>query len=92
MEEVLGGATTCATVGISSSYGSLEKILEEVEETAGTVPLKEVANRAALEAERQVIEQVLFHTNWNRKQAAKILSVSYKTLLHKIRETGLEAG
>ncbi len=67
-------------------------LLEEVEETAGDVPLKEVGRRASRQAEREAIEQVLFHTGWNRKQAAKLLGVSYKTLLQKIRESGLEPG
>ncbi|MCP3985441.1 MAG: sigma-54-dependent Fis family transcriptional regulator [bacterium] len=67
-------------------------LLKEVEETAGEVPLKEVGRRASQEAEREAIEQVLFHTGWNRKQAARLLGVSYKTLLLKIRESGLEPG
>ena len=41
--------------------------------------------------ERETIERVLLRTSWNRKQAAKLLNVSYKTLLQKIRECGLEA-
>jgi len=69
---------------------SLEALLSELEATAGDLPLREVGARAALEAERHAIENVLFHTNWNRKQAARLLSVSYKTLLQKIRECGLE--
>jgi len=39
---------------------------------------------------RETIERVLHQTNWNRKQAARLLHVSYKTLLQKIRECGLE--
>jgi two-component system response regulator AtoC len=69
---------------------ALAALLDELEQTAGDVPLREVGARAALEAERETIEQVLFRTNWNRKQAARILNVSYKTLLQKIRECGLE--
>jgi DNA-binding NtrC family response regulator len=38
-----------------------------------------------------VIERALYQTQWNRKQAARMLGVSYKTLLQKIRECGLEA-
>jgi DNA-binding NtrC family response regulator len=71
---------------------ALRALLEEVEETAGDVPLKEVGRRAAMEAEREAIDRVLHHTNWNRKQAARILGVSYKTLLQKIRGCGLEPG
>jgi two-component system response regulator AtoC len=61
-----------------------------VEETAGDLPLREVGRRASLEAEREAIERVLIQTNWNRRQAARLLQVSYKTLLQKIRECGLQ--
>jgi two-component system response regulator AtoC len=64
--------------------------IEEVEEKAGEIPLREVGRRAALEAERETIGRVLDHTNWNRKLAARMLGVSYKTLLQKIRGCGLE--
>ena len=47
------------------------------------------AGCVALEAEKEAIERVLQHTQWNRKRAARLLGVSYKTLLHKIRECGL---
>jgi len=69
---------------------SLLDWIEEIEETAGEIPLREVGRRAALEAERHTIGRVLDHTNWNRKQAARLLGVSYKTLLQKIRGCGLE--
>jgi len=72
------------------SGDAMRALLEEVEQTAGDVPLREVGRRAAQEAEREAIEQVLHHTNWNRKQAARLLGVSYKTLLHKIRDCGLQ--
>jgi len=61
-------------------------------ETGGISPLKEIGRRAALEAERETIQRVLFQTNWNRKKAAKILNISYKTLLQKIKECGLGEG
>ncbi|GAB4255056.1 sigma-54-dependent transcriptional regulator [Deferrisoma sp.] len=52
--------------------------------------LKDVSREAAREAERRVLEKVLEHTRWNRKKAAELLDISYKALLYKIRETGLE--
>jgi two-component system response regulator AtoC len=70
----------------------LHQLLEEIEETAGDLPLREVGRRFAHVAERETIEQALQRTQWNRKQAAKLLNVSYKTLLHKIRDCGLDAG
>jgi two-component system response regulator AtoC len=52
--------------------------------------LKEIAKEAALAAEREAIARVLQETRWNRKKTAQVLSVSYKTLLTKIKETGLD--
>jgi len=53
------------------------------------LPLKEVSRRAAMQAEREAILKVLHQTNWNRKMAAKLLKVSYKAILYKIKEYGL---
>ena len=51
--------------------------------------LKEVARRAAREAERLAIQAALEQTHWNRVQTAKLLQISYKALLYKIQECGL---
>jgi two-component system response regulator AtoC len=56
----------------------------------GGISLKEIAKTAALAAEREAIRKVLDQTRWNRKKTAEILDVSYKTLLTKIKETGLD--
>jgi DNA-binding NtrC family response regulator len=69
-----------------------ESLLRDVEARAGELPLREVGRRAALEAEREAIEQALLLTNWNRKHAARVLGVSYKTLLQKIHDCELEPG
>jgi two-component system response regulator AtoC len=53
------------------------------------LPLKEVSQRAIMEAERKAILKALTQTNWNRKAAAKYLNISYKALLYKIRQYGL---
>jgi DNA-binding NtrC family response regulator len=70
----------------------LRQLIAEIEATAGQIPLREVGRRAAATAERETIDRALHHTQWNRKQAARLLGVSYKTLLHKIRDCGLEPG
>ncbi len=75
-----------------SSLSALNELIEHAEQTAGDVPLREVGRRAAQEAEREIIGQVLNRTNWNRKQAARVLGISYKTLLQKIRGCGLSPG
>jgi two-component system, NtrC family, response regulator AtoC len=51
--------------------------------------LKSVARSAKDEAEAQAIAQALEQTNWNRKQAAALLQISYKALLYKIRQYGI---
>ncbi|HWX53192.1 MAG TPA: sigma-54 dependent transcriptional regulator [Verrucomicrobiae bacterium] len=47
--------------------------------------LLEIGRRAAMQAEREAIERVLAQTRWNRREAAKILRVSYKALLNKLK-------
>jgi two-component system, NtrC family, response regulator AtoC len=50
-----------------------------------------VAARAASQrAERDLIAKALERTHWNRKRAARELQISYKSLLYKIKQTGLE--
>ncbi len=48
--------------------------------------LKEVKKKAVQEAEGKLISEVLKETDWNRKRAAKLLQISYKALLYKIKE------
>jgi DNA-binding NtrC family response regulator len=38
-----------------------------------------------MQAEREAIHRVLHETRWNRRQAAKILKISYKALLNKLK-------
>jgi DNA-binding NtrC family response regulator len=78
--------------GEPSSYSALAEFIAHSERTAGEIPLREVGRRAAQEAERETIGQMLRYTDWNRKQAAGLLGISYKTLLQKIRGCGLEPG
>ena len=51
-----------------------------------TSSLKELGKRAAETAEKEIIQNVLQETHWNRKEAAKLLRVSYKALLYKIQK------
>jgi two-component system response regulator AtoC len=55
----------------------------------GNGSLASVAKAAAMKAERAAIEQTLRQVHWNRRKAAQILGVSYKTLLNKIKECGI---
>jgi len=57
----------------------------------GPVSLKKITRQAVQEIERKVILKVLQANHWNRKRAARALSISYRALLYKIREVGLPA-
>lgn len=52
--------------------------------------LLEIGNRAAWQAERRAILEMLVETRWNRKEAARRLHVSYKALLNKINRMEAE--
>src|SRR2546426_429168 len=52
--------------------------------------LKEISRRAVLEAEREVICRALEQCRWNRVKTAKMLKISYRALLYKIKDMGLK--
>jgi two-component system response regulator AtoC len=59
-------------------------------EEDGNCSLKEISRTAARKAERELISRMLQQTRWNRKETAEILGISYKALLYKIKENGLD--
>jgi two-component system, NtrC family, response regulator AtoC len=64
-------------------------------ELALTTPepsLKEIGRRASQAAERDAIAKTLEQTGWNRVRAARMLRISYRALLYKIKQSGLDAG
>lgn len=52
----------------------------------GNFNLKYAGKKAAEEAEKEIIQFTLQGTHWNRKKAARLLHVSYKSLLYKIEK------
>src|SRR5438105_748414 len=52
----------------------------------GQVQLKKITKAAIRDIERKVILRVLQMHNWNRKRAARALSISYRALLYKMRD------
>ncbi|MEJ2007961.1 MAG: sigma 54-interacting transcriptional regulator [Acidobacteriota bacterium] len=80
--------------------GSEEKIVSEMAAKAhhpptdepsagGTISLKHLARQEVQEVERKIILRTLHATKWNRKRAARMLKISYRTLLYKIKEAGV---
>ena len=57
---------------------------------APTPSLKEIGRRASMRAEREAIARTLTETGWNRVRAAKALRISYRALLYKIKQAGLD--
>jgi two-component system response regulator AtoC len=72
--------------GASASAGSAVAVAS----APASVSLKDISRTAAREAERELILRMLTRTRWNRKEAAEILGISYKALLYKIKENGLD--
>jgi two-component system response regulator AtoC len=79
--------------------GSEDKIINELTERLAPRPasqapsarmsLKGLSRQEAREVERKIIYKTLRETQWNRKQAARVLNISYRTLLYKIKEAGV---
>jgi two-component system, NtrC family, response regulator AtoC len=57
----------------------------------GPKSLKSLINTVKSEAERNAIGTALQKTGWNRKAAARLLQVSYRTLLYKIDQYHMNA-
>jgi two-component system response regulator AtoC len=53
---------------------------------SGLNSLKSLVQSVRFEAERTAIAEALEKTGWNRKAAARLLKVSYRTLLYKIEQ------
>jgi len=54
--------------------------------------LKALVRSLKDEAEMQAIADALETTNWSRKEAARLLGISYKALLYKMRQFNLDGG
>jgi two-component system response regulator AtoC len=75
------------------ALGNLQAIpaTEPITAENGNISSLKVAARAASRrAERELILKALEQTHWNRKRAARELQISYKSLLYKIKQIGVE--
>lgn len=62
----------------------------EMNKEAGAIDLKELGRQLKSRTEKPTIEKALQETRYNRKAAARQLKISYKGLLIKLREYGLD--
>ena len=72
------------------SLESCENLSPNPKKEKKSLNLKDVGKKAAEVAEKEIILSTLQETHWNRKQAAKLLRVSYKALLYKVQKYRLD--
>lgn len=63
---------------------------EPASPAGSTSDLKSLVRSLKDQAEMEAISKALEQTKWNRKEASRLLNISYKGLLYKIRQYGLE--
>jgi two-component system response regulator AtoC len=84
---ILGNEESIAAELISRNGDCFDPVIP----ADGKIHLKNATREAIRELERRIILKVLQTYNWNRKKAAKAMSISYRALLYKIEDTGIGA-
>src|ERR1700675_4186219 len=88
---------------LEDDEGSFRELLEmsatrqRISPREEAAPVREQGLKALVrslkdEAEMEAIADALEKTHWCRKDAAKMLGISYKALLYKVRQFGLDSG
>ena len=47
--------------------------------------LKRICDKFSSKTEKKLMQKALESTNWNRKKAAALLNISYKSMLNKMK-------
>jgi two-component system, NtrC family, response regulator AtoC len=81
-------AQNSVAVGRSSTVSSLSG-LDYQNLNLDELSLKEITRSVQGRVEREVISFVLEKTGWNRSKASRILKISYKALLYKIKDLNI---
>jgi two-component system response regulator AtoC len=79
-----------SVVAMRERPDALHAVASQAPTDEGNYSLKDISRIAARKAERELISRMLQQTRWNRKETAGILGISYKALLYKIKENGLD--
>ena len=93
---LIGNGSRSRAADLPASEGRLNSPLDLLEFDANDPPalaslsLKKIKKQAIVRVEKEIISYVLEKTGWNRSKATKILNISYKTLLYKIKNLGIE--
>lgn len=88
---VVGSKVKIEQEVVSGSENGISMGKTGVDDQAETeiLSLKEIRKQALIKVEREVIEEVLKRTNWNKKRAAIHLKISYKALLYKVKNMNI---
>jgi two-component system response regulator AtoC len=91
LENVLKSAAAVRDSDLAiTAFGFGRELAKSAPAEGFSTSLKQAARAASLQAERELILKVLSRTRWNRKRAAQELQISYKALLYKLKQTGLD--
>jgi DNA-binding NtrC family response regulator len=95
------GDTVAKKLRVHKKYRAITDSYQDISTLAGlndvkkhvkdldNISLKKIGGIFMVRAEKKLVRKALDSTNWNRKRAAKLLDISYKSLLNKIKEHGL---
>ncbi len=83
-EFLLSGTAMAHSVPQLQGAGPVTVQVTEQEQASVPDSLKSLVQSVRIEAERNAIVAALQKTGWNRKAAARMIKVSYRTLLYKI--------
>ncbi len=72
---------SCEDIYTLAELSNITKYLKNLNK----VSLKDICSKFTVRAEKKLIKKALEKTNWNRKKAAILLEISYKSLLNKIK-------
>jgi two-component system response regulator AtoC len=95
IEEILGGSyTNDRDWKFADLYDDFSpEELSDLKQYLGDLnkaSLKEICRAYKIRVEAKLMKKALVVSNWNRKKTARMLNISYKSLLNKISEYGLE--
>lgn len=75
----------CEDVYILSELLDIKKYLKDLSK----ISLKDICKEYVGRTEKKFMKKVLEKTNWNRKKAANLMDISYKSLLNKMKAYNL---
>ena len=75
----------CEDIYILSELADVKEWLKDLSK----ISLKDICKEFVIRTEKKLMRKVLESTNWNRKEAAMLLNISYKSLLNKMKAYNL---